>query len=431
MKRIILKKGEDDRIWRGHPWVYDNEVQSILEGNNSAQLVAGELADVETYNKKYLGRSFVNPASKIIARLYSKSKEGIDTGFFKKRIRESIERRKSLGFDILKESCRLIFAEADFLPGLIIDSFVGWNLSDIKTEQNELPSFDSICSVAGEPLSFLTVQALIYGIDERLESIFQALNELSDIIKPSCIIEKLAPAMRNKENLKERPAKIQGEVPLGGILIFENDMPFIVDIAEGQKTGSYLDQKDNHKIARKMAVGKKRVLDVFCYSGGFALNAAKGGAEEVIAVDSSRSALDLVMRNANINGLQDKIKTMHGDAFEILTSLERAKEKFDLIILDPPSFASSHTTIESAAKGYKEINLKALKMLNVKGVLITCSCSHAMDENRFKKLIQEAAEDSERRIVQNYFCYQSSDHPILLGYDESLYLKCGVYTVVR
>ncbi|MDR3325584.1 MAG: class I SAM-dependent rRNA methyltransferase [Spirochaetaceae bacterium] len=437
MKRIILKKGEEERILRGHPWVYGNEVERILEGKgdaaDAAELVAGELADVESVGRRYLGRALVNPASKILARLVGPSKEGVDVGFFKRRIRRAVERRLALGMDPRAVSCRLVFAEADFLPGLVIDCFAGWSFDDVQRAALPRPlDCSALEGALGPPEKVLSVQILTFAMEARIPLILQAMNETLPRFlgadAPPAVIEKVSRIMREKEKIPEREALRQGAIPPNGLVIFENGLPFVVDLEGGQKTGHYLDQRENRLFARRFA--GKRTLDAFCYSGGFAIHAARGGAEETLAVDSSKSALDLVEKNALLNNVQDRIKTIQADVFDLLTGYERAKERFDAIILDPPSFASSMANLESAAAGYKEINLKALKMLNEGGVLITCSCSRAMTEARFKRMILEAAHDAERRLIQTDFRPQAGDHPILLGYDESFYLKCGVYTAV-
>jgi 23S rRNA (cytosine1962-C5)-methyltransferase len=461
MKRIILRKGEEERILRGHPWVYDNEVMSILEGKGQgerpATLIAGELADVESFNKHYVGRALVNPASKIIARMISPSKEGVDTGFFKRRIREAAERRTRLGIDISAVSCRLIFAEADFIPGLIIDSFAGWSFDDIQKAECAYPlDMHALSTRLGAPQKILAIQILTFALDLRRSEILQAVNEVLPLLLGGdfAVIEKISVVMREKEKIPERETITRGAIPANGIVIFEHGLPFLVDLEGGQKTGHYLDQRDNRQCAFRYggsggsrgsegsegsrgsggsgsngSNGSKRVLDAFCYSGGFAVHAARAGAGEVIAADSSKNALDLVAKNALLNGVEDRVKTVQADIFDLLTRAERAKETFDMIILDPPAFAASRTSLESALKGYKEINLKALKMLKRGGVLITCSCSHALTESHFKRMILDAAHDAGRRLVQNEFRTQAVDHPILLGYDESHYLKCGVYTV--
>jgi 23S rRNA (cytosine1962-C5)-methyltransferase len=454
MKRIILKPGEERRILAGHPWVYDNEVAAILADlrqpdlkrmrfkSGAAELESGECADVESSPVKgkpvYLGRAIVNPNSRIIARIYSPSKEGLDKGFFKRRIREALERRIAAGCDLSRESARLVFAEADGLPGLIIDRYVGRPVeaADLK------------------PSSWLVIQFLTYGMDCRRDMILEALEEvLNGLSAPAGIIEKSAP-VRELEGLPLRDGIISGHVPPGGAAITENGLVFLTGLLGGQKTGHYLDQRDNRRLAAAWAAvlagercragadkqevsGKGvRILDCFCYTGGFALHIGRAlqdsgirpGAAELIAVDASAEALDIARKNAAINGIS--IQTREANGFDFLRDADRRKERYDMIVLDPPAFAKSHSSLEGAERGYREINLRALKILEKGGILVTCSCSHAMDEGRFKRIIAEAASDAGRRIIQLDFRYQAADHPILVGYDESLYLKCGFYRVL-
>ncbi|MDR2480880.1 MAG: class I SAM-dependent rRNA methyltransferase [Spirochaetaceae bacterium] len=432
MKRIVLKKGEEHRIKSGHPWVYNNEVLSVFDGKNAKPcgLDAGECADIETYNKHYLGRAFVNPHSKIIARIYSPSKEGADSGFFKRRLREAFERRN---YRDKHDSLRLVFGEADFLPGLIIDRFVGWSLRDIETNDIQKPlEFDKIHKILGEPSVCVVVQILSFGMEARREIILKALVEMLFQFygEPLFILEKSSINARQMEGLPPGEGIISGTVPEDGIVIFENGYPFIVEFFSGQKTGHFLDQAENHRAAAVYAQGKKIVLDAFCYTGGFAVHCARSGAEKVIAADSSKNAILLLKRNAVLNNVADTITTVETDVFELLTKYECAKKKFDLIVLDPPAFAKSRQALDGAIRGYKEINLKALLMLNKGGMLITSSCSFALSEINFKRIIHAAAQDAGKRIIQTEFRTQSPCHPILVGYDESHYLKCGIFTII-
>ena len=242
MKRLILKKGEEGRIIQGHPWVYDNELQGILEGKAATQagpLEPGECADIESSRKQYLGRAIVNPNSKIIARIYSPSKEGMDKGFFKRRIREAVQRRQGL-FDLSRESARLVFAEADFLPGLIIDGFIGWPLADIEADIAERPlNFELARAALGPPRFWITIQFLAWGMDCRRDMIIEALNEVlgAMLFPPAGIIEKSAARVRELEGLPLREGLVSGDFPAGGIVIFENGLPFAADLFGGQKTG--------------------------------------------------------------------------------------------------------------------------------------------------------------------------------------------------
>ena len=464
MKRIILKPGEEQRIILGHPWVYDNEIAKILDGpgDKSAvlkhtDLVPGETADIESQDKKYLGRAFINPNSKITGRIFSPSKDGVDKGFFKKRIRTAILRRMEV-FDLYRESARLVFAEADFLPALIIDRYAGWPLDEIENAVTNRPfTFDEVQQVLGSPQSWISIQFLCWAMDERREMIVQALDEVLSaplfpgmteaLGKPTGIMEKSGAKVRELEGLPLREAIIGGNFPANGIVIFENNLPFIIHPEEGQKTGHYLDQKINRGLAAGYVKNMQKpaasaaadpapaetgavVLDACCYTGGFSIHAARAGAMSVTCLDVSESVLETLEKNAALNGVSSRIKTVKTDVFEYLRTAQRKKERYDLIVLDPPAFAKSRSSLDDAIRGYKEINLRAIYLLKPGGVLVTCSCSQAMDETRFKKMITEAASDADRRLVQLDFRCQSPDHPILMGYDESFYLKCGFYRVI-
>jgi 23S rRNA (cytosine1962-C5)-methyltransferase len=437
MKRIILNKNEDKRIRAGHPWVYDNEVQKIVSGFGNSEkpdtLEPGEIADVESSDKRYLGRALANPSSKIIARIYSPSKEGIDTGFFKRRIREALARRYS--YDLNRQSCRIVFAEADFLPGLIIDRYTGFDADKVfQFYHYETPlTFDMLNEKLGEPSVYYCIQILSAGMEKRREQIINALSEIAG--EDISYIEKKDIKVRELEGLKVGEPYVKGNIGKDGMIIFENNHPFIINLLEGQKTGHFLDQKENQRKLEEMIAqkfikygGEIKVLDAFCYTGGFTIAAFAGGAADVISADVSETALDTLRKNALLNGIKN-CKTVKQDVFELLSDLERAKEKFDVIILDPPAFAKSHNALPDALRGYKEINLKAFKLLKNDGLLLSCSCSQALDEYHFKTMIKNAAQDAQRRIYCVDFCRQSPDHPVLIGYDESYYLKCGFYSV--
>jgi 23S rRNA (cytosine1962-C5)-methyltransferase len=422
MNRIILKPGEEDRLLSGHPWVYDNEIAREIPDPSMCAgggLPAGGIADVESSRKRSLGRAFVNPNSKIRARIFSHSKEGVDRGFFKRRIRQAMERRLQ-DYDLQRESARLVFGEADFLPGLIVDRFVGHETGGDNS---------------GPAKSWLSLQLLTYAMDLRKGDIVDALKETLSWWPPEMgpapglpagMAERDEAHVRELEGLPLRSGILEGSVPEGGIIIKENGLPFFVDLMGGQKTGHLLDQKENRAFAARFAPGR-RVLDACCHSGGFAIHAAAAGAREVTALDVSAQALSAVRRNAELNGLSDRIRTLEGNVFDVLRDMERSGERFGLIILDPPAFAKSRTAIEGAARGYKEINLRAMNLLEKDGILVTCSCSQAMTEDLFRSMIAGAAMDAGKRLHQLAFRHQAPDHPVLLGFPESLYLKCGVY----
>ncbi|MDR2375784.1 MAG: class I SAM-dependent rRNA methyltransferase [Treponema sp.] len=472
MKRIILKPGEEDRILAGHPWVYDNEVQDILEAAvqgaraRSAALVPGETADVETVYRgkpRYLGRAFVNPASKIVARIYSPSKEGVDKGFFKRRIREAIKRRLLWGdggaYNLGRESARLVFAEADFLPGLIIDRYVGWALAEIEERVPDRPlDYDDTQALLGPPGSWISIQFLTYAMDQRRDELIAALEEtLAAPLSPAAgralgtplgIVERSAARPRELEGLPPREGLISGNFPPGGLVIFENGLPFVVCLDEGQKTGHFLDQRDNRLRAASCTGGLDsggpesplRVLDGCCYTGGFAIHILRlgdygfnSGASPVPiladCVDSSATALETLRSNAELNGVEGRLQILEADIFEFLRQAERNRERYDLVILDPPAFAKTRSALPDAIRGYKEINLRALKLLRAGGLLLSCSCSQALDRQRFRRLVGEAARDAERRLYLLESRSQAADHPVLVGYDESEYLKCDIYRV--
>jgi 23S rRNA (cytosine1962-C5)-methyltransferase len=468
-----LKHGEEQRILAGHPWVFDNEIEQVLvqkmQGFVEAEPEPGEIVDVE-YSRQgkpaYLGRGFANPRSKIAVRIYSSSKEGVDKGFFKHRIREALERRRVAGFRPERESARLVFAEADRLPGLIVDCYTGWDAGVLQAAAGKAPRasagensdpagalrFEEAETLLGPPASWLSIQFLSYGMDMRRDMVLQALDETLKFQGGIAgIIEKSAP-VRELEGLPLQDALIRGTFPAAGIIVFENGYPFRVDLLSGQKTGTYLDQRDNHRLTSERArLSAKstpknhgepetglhaetekqafRILDLFSYHGAFAIHALRGAGEgaEALAVDSSAEALETARLNARLNGLEAQLETRGGDVFDVLKSLEKDKEKFDMIILDPPAFAKTKSALEGAIRGYKEINLKALRLLKPGGILVTCSCSQALDEFRFREIIASAAADSGRRLRLMDFRYQAQDHPILLGYGESLYLKCGIF----
>ena len=455
MKRIILKPGEEERILLGHPWVYGNEIDRVLEGKEPAQLVPGECADVESSRKKYLGRAIVNPNSKITARLYSPSKEGIDKGFFKRRIREAVLRRAFFR-NLSQESARLVFAEADFLPGLIIDIFTGWSLAEIESAVTQRPvTFELAKAALGPPRFWVSAQFLVWGMDCRREMIIEALREVvtivnaadteNDEVYPAAFIpdgalcgifEKSAAHVRELEGLPLREEILQGTFPEGGIVIFEGGLPFIADPPQGQKTGFFLDQRDNHLLAaqyaailQKEAETGLRILDACSYTGGFGLNALCQ-AGKLTLLDTSAAALETARKNAALAGVEDRVTVIESNVFDELRNLVWHKEQFDMVILDPPAFAKSRNSLEEAMRGYKEINLRAIKLVRPGGVFVSCSCSHAVDEILFKRIIAEAAADAGRRLIQLDFRFQAQDHPILAGYDESLYLKCGFFRVL-
>ncbi|HLN65546.1 MAG TPA: class I SAM-dependent rRNA methyltransferase [Symbiobacteriaceae bacterium] len=387
---VHLARGKSERIVEGHPWVFKGEVHHI-NGDYSP----GDIVTVVDGRGLFLGKGYINPASQIIVRMLTQHDEEINREWFRRRLEQAWNYRKKLLADTT--ACRVVFGEADFLPGLIVDKF-------------------------GDVLS---IQTLALGIDIWLNDIADILMEL---IQPVGIFERNDVPVRELEGLQQRKGFLRGEFD-PRLIIPENGLKVVVDVKDGQKTGYFLDQRDNRRAIRPYVNGG-RVLDCFSNVGGFSLNAVAGGAAEVTAVDASASALASVMENAELNGMTDKIRTMEGNAFDILRKLEADKEQYDTIVLDPPAFAKNKSSLEGAVRGYKEINLRALRMIKEGGFLVTCSCSFHMRSDLFKAVVADAALDARRRLRLVEERAQGVDHPIVVGYDESHYLKCLIYQVI-
>jgi 23S rRNA (cytosine1962-C5)-methyltransferase len=424
MTRIILKRNEDERILAGHPWVYDNEIDRV-EGECSP----GDVVDVESARKEYLGRGFINPASKIRVRIVSRGKDGIDAGFLKRRLREAIALRERT-YDISRESFRLAFAEADFLPGLVVDVYAGKPAAGSVSLPVSAPagsvSRDPDARPSGIPPAapgvgrYVSLQTMSLGMDRFKDDIVRILVDLLD---PVAIVERNDAPVRALEGLPEAKGVLYGTLP-GEIIMQEHGISVLVDLLGGQKTGYFLDQRDN-RAALEPYVKGLNVLDAFCHTGSFALHALKYGAASVTAVDISEAAVAMTERNAALNGVDPaKIETMAANVFDLLRTYERRKRKFGLVVLDPPAFTKNRAMVEAAYRGYKDINLRAISILEKGGFLVSCSCSHYFGPDRFLSMLKDAACDADRplRILEQRF--QAKDHPVLAGYDESLYLKC-------
>ncbi|MEW8977232.1 MAG: class I SAM-dependent rRNA methyltransferase [Symbiobacterium sp.] len=390
MAVVQLARGRHRRIQEGHPWVFRDDVEEVR-----GEVTPGDVVSVVDFRGRFLGKGYINPRSQIIVRMLTNRDEPIDRDFFRRRLERAWAYRQRVLSDT--GACRVVFGEADFLPGLIVDKFG----------------------------SVLVVQTLALGIDRWLPDIVDILD---DLLHPRGIYERNDVPVRHLEGLEERKGYLRGEFD-PRLTIVENGLEIAVDVAEGQKTGYFLDQRENRRAVRPYAAGG-RVLDCFCNVGGFALNAAAGGAREVVAVDVSEQALAAAQENAVRNGLSDRIRFVAGNAFDILRQMEANRERFDLIILDPPAFAKNRAALEGAVRGYKEINLRALRMLSEGGFLVTCSCSYHMTPDLFKAVVADAALDARRRLRLVEERAQAPDHPILVGYDESHYLKCHIYEVV-
>lgn len=383
---IYLKKNEEKRIVAGHSWVYANEVARIENKDKN-----GSLATVYSHDGKYIGKGYINHASKILVRIFIRGNETDDEEFYLKRIAQANEYRLKLGYS---DCYRMVFAEADNLPALIIDKY-----GDI-----------------------LVMQCLSLGIDLRKDLICKCLVKL---FSPKGIFERSDVAVRKKEGLQEVKQVLYGEVP-DYQTICENGVKMLVDVKNGQKTGYFLDQKENRYAVRKYCRGE--VLDCFCNSGGFTLNSACA-ADNVTACDISEPALKNVRDNAKLNGFKN-IKTLCGDVFALLRDFKKEKKQFDAVILDPPAFCKTADEIKDAYRGYKDINLNALKIIKSGGFLITCSCSHHMTFTLFEKMLMECARESGRIVRSVEVKTQSPDHPSLLCAEETQYLKFFVLQVI-
>ena len=383
---IHLKKNEEKRIVAGHSWVYANEVARI-EGKGKN----GELAAVYSYDGRFIGKGYINHASKILVRIFIRNDETDDEQFYLKRIKEANAYREKLGYT----NCyRMVFAEADNLPALIIDKY-----GDV-----------------------LVMQCLSLGIDMRKQMLCDCLVKL---FNPKGIYERSDVSVRKKEGLQEVKQTLYGEVP-DYQLVCENGIKMLVDVKNGQKTGYFLDQKENRFAVRRYCKGE--VLDCFCNSGGFSLNAATV-ADKVTACDISELALNNVRDNAKLNGFKN-VTTLSGDVFQLLRDFKKDKKQFDTVILDPPAFCKTADEIKDAYRGYKDINLTAMKIIKSGGFLITCSCSHYMSANLFEKMLMEAARESGRIVRSAEVKTQAPDHPALLCADETQYLKFYVLQVI-
>ena len=393
---VTLKKGEGRTIKAGGMWIFDNEIQSIMGSFEN-----GDIVIVRDFDGYPMGKGFINEHSKIRIRLMTRDVHAvIDRDFLEKRVRDAWEYRKKT-VDI--SSCRVIFGEADFFPGLIIDKF-----SDV-----------------------LVVESLALGIDRFKVQIVDLLKEVlsKDGINIRGVYERSDAKVRLNEGM-ERIKDFIGEPFDTNVEIVENGVKYIVDVKDGQKTGFFLDQKYNRLAIQKLCKDA-RVLDCFTHTGSFALNAGIAGAKEVTGVDASQLGVDRATENAKLNGLQDKVKFICRDVFELLPELEEKGEKFDVVILDPPAFTKSRNSIKNAVKGYREINLRAMKLVKDGGFLATCSCSHFMSYELFTETIGQAARNVHKRLRQVEFRTQSPDHPILWAADESYYLKFYIFQVCR
>ena len=390
MVNVYLRKKISRRIEEGHPWIYSNEIEKI-EGNISG----GETVTVYSHDKEFIGTGYINPKSQITVRLLSRIKnEQIDENFIYKRIAECWEYRKKIGY---VENCRLVFGEADQIPQLIIDKF------------ND----------------YFVIQTLALGIDVWKKEIVNAINK---IFEPKGIYERNDVSVRQVEGMEQQKGFLSSPFDTN-IIINENGLKFQVDIANGQKTGYFLDQQDNRRAIRHI-VKNADVLGVFTYTGTFEIHAACYGAKSVLGIDISESAVQQATGNAILNGVDHICRFSTANAFDVLKSWSKEERKYDVVMLDPPAFTKSRETIQKAINGYKEINLRGMKLIKEGGFLVTSSCTNLVDENLFMQIIQLAAKDCKRKLRRVCYQTQSADHPIIPAIENTHYLKFLIVQVI-
>lgn len=387
MSRLTLRRGHDRRVRAGHPWVFSNEIESLV-----GEPAPGDAVEIMAANGDLLGTAYYNPHSLITARILSRQPESIDTlDFFHRRLTHAVQYRHAFYGD--RRALRLVYGEADGLPGLVVDRY-------------------------GDVLS---VQFLTLGIDRRRELILDALLQLC---RPAAVVARNDVAVRAHEGLPQQVEVLYGELP-DVVTVTENGLRFRVDVRGGQKTGYFLDQKENHQ-ALSGRVDGRRVLDLFCYSGNWAIHAARYGAKNVVGVDISADAVALAEENARLNFQEQSCSFVQSDAFEWLREAAKAKERFGTVVLDPPAFVKSRKKLPEAVKGYLTINRRAMELVEPGGYLFSCSCSHHMDRELFLQTLRQAAVQAGRTVHLVEMRGQAYDHPVLLNCPETEYLKCAV-----
>lgn len=408
LSRIVLRQKRKRRLEQGHPWVFQSEVERV-EG----PLHPGDIVEIVNHQGVFLAKGYANPRSQIIARVLSYDPdERIDAAFFERRIRQAWEFRRRFLQDA--SSCRAVYGEADFLPGLIVDKYA----------------------------DYLVVQILSYGMEGQKPAILEALLH---VFAPKGIYLRNDVPVRELEGLRQESGVWYGEVPRE-IEIVENGLRFLVDVYEGQKTGYFFDQRENRASLSRLMTGWGRgkglnpdsdgplwdgadVLDCFSHTGAFAIHAAHYGARQVTAVDISEFAIETARRNAALNGYADRIRFEVANVFDYLREQEKAKASYDVVILDPPAFAKSRQAVEGAYRGYKEINLRGMKLVREGGYLVTASCSYHMTPDLFRKMIEDAALDAHKILRLIHWAGAGKDHPEIVGVEEGHYLKFAIYEV--
>ena len=393
MKSLFLNKNISNRVENGHPWIFENEINRGKALDAAAK--DGEVVNVFSHDKKFIGKGYVNTKSQIMVRLLTRDQtETIDEQFFYKRIKQAWAYRQTLGYT---ENCRLIFGEADELPQLIIDKF------------ND----------------YFVIQTLALGIDIWKPAIVAAIEK---IFSPKGIYERNDVPVRELEGMEQHKGFLSAEFDTN-IVINENGIKLNVDIANGQKTGFFLDQQDNRRAIQHI-VKDADVLGAFCYTGSFEIAAAHYGAKSVLGLDISQNAVDMCNKNAALNGLENVCSFECVNAFDVLKEWSKEGKKYDVVMLDPPSFTKNRSTIDKAVGGYKEINLRGMKLVKPGGFLVTSSCTNLVQPELFLDIIQMAAKDAKRKIRQVVFNAQSADHPIIRGQENTHYLKFLIVQVL-
>ncbi|GFE61749.1 class I SAM-dependent rRNA methyltransferase [Geobacter sp. AOG2] len=392
MIRITLNKNEDKRIKAGHPWVFSNEIREVSD-KTAAPGTAAELYDA---GGGFIGCGHYNPRSLIAFRLFSRQPADLDQPeFYERRIASALAHRRALYPELT--TFRAVYGESDFLPGLVVDKY-------------------------GD---YLSVQFLSAGMDQRRDQVVEALGR---VFAPAGIIARNDVGVRQLEGLEEKVDVLAGDIP-NLVEMEENGLRFQVNLREGQKTGGFLDQKENHLLLKGISTGKA-VLDCFCYTGSWAVHAAAFGAASALGIDISARAVAQAARNAELNGLGGRATFEECDAFERLRSLHHEGRRFGVVVMDPPAFVKSRKNIAEATKGYLTVNRRALELLEPGGYLITCSCSFHMGREPFRDLLTQAARLARREVRLVSARAQAPDHPVLLSFPEAEYLKCFVVQAV-
>ena len=386
--KVYLIPGKEKRVYSRHPWVFRSDIH-----HTEGPCAPGDVVSIYSDKGRFLAKAFYNPNSQIALRILTWQDEEIDRAFIFRRVHDAVEYRRTFA-DL--RSCRLIFAESDRLPALIADVFG----------------------------STVVIQCMSLGMERFMQDVIDAIVEE---IHPDGIWERDDIPVRKLEGMEMKTGLLYGNVP-DRVEMTENGIRFLVDVKEGQKTGFFLDQKEN-RAAIAPFVKNKKVLDCFTHTGSFALHAAHYGAADVTGVDISDYACEFATENARLNGFGDNVRFIAANAFDLLSEQSKAGQKYDVIILDPPAFTKTRSAVESALRGYKEINLRAMKMVVPGGYLVSCSCSQHVTPDLFKKMIQDAAYDARVSLRQVEFRSQGKDHPILSAAPETEYLKCGIYQV--